>query len=126
MRFARPSHGRESHDVGVSSAGAHSGAGDGPIHECKASDRAFLWIMPSIQLCSYPTAVIRVRQRLDHGGVVEVALIEGREGEGLLSQSLEMHIGDSRAVLAHHCRNVAAGCRKMRRIGTDVDRGPGG
>ena len=60
---------------------------------------------------------------LHDGGVVEIALVERREGERLFSPSLEMDIGNPRAMLADHRRDVAAGRGEMRGVGTEIDRG---
>ena len=57
------------------------------------------------------------------GGIVEVTLVERGEGERLVAQALEVHVGDARTMLADHRGDIAAGRGQMRGIGAELDRG---
>ena len=80
---------------------------------------------PSVEFVADPSCVADVLQRADHRAIVAIAAADRHEGEWLFLPALQMDIGNTFGVLAHHRRDIAAGGRQMRGIGTEADLGLG-
>jgi ROK family len=85
--------------------------------------RSLKRIRPRIEFGTNPAGKAGLPKRRDDPVRRDVATVDGREGEGLLLETLEVHIGDARRMLPNERRRIAAGRREMGRVGKRIGAG---
>src|SRR3989338_7217552 len=95
----------------------------GPVQVVHAQPRALGGVGPAVKFGANPAVKAHILHRLKDRPRRHIPPIQRGEGEGGAFEPLQVDIADAGSVIADQLRRIATGCRKMRGVGAEIDRG---